>query len=135
DEANLSRADPIAVEAVGHAMAEMHQRDGTGFDILRVEHGKIAAVLPRAPDRGKQPAIALGGVSAAFDKHRLGNSIAGGQEIMAKTLALAVDMDDAGQRAEHRQIRVSAGVPAMAALQAGAAIVDARELAGQIVVE
>ena len=24
----LRRADPIAVEAVGHAVAEMHQRDG-----------------------------------------------------------------------------------------------------------
>src|SRR5215217_1058949 len=47
----LRRADPIAVKAIRHAVAEMHQRDGAGFDILRIEHRKIAAVLPRAPDR------------------------------------------------------------------------------------
>jgi hypothetical protein len=47
----LRRADPIAVKAIWHALAEMHQRDGARFDILRIEHRKIAAVLPRAPDR------------------------------------------------------------------------------------
>jgi hypothetical protein len=47
----LRRADPIAVKAVGHAMAEMHQRHGAGFDILGVENSEIAAVLLRAPDR------------------------------------------------------------------------------------
>src|SRR5436190_9490455 len=56
----LRRADPIAVETVRHAMAEMHQRDGTCFDVLRVEHREIAAILLRAPDRREQPAIALG---------------------------------------------------------------------------
>ena len=68
----LRRADPIAVKAVGHAMAEMHQRDGPRLDILRVEHREIAAILPRAPHRRQQPAVAFGGVSAAFDEHRLG---------------------------------------------------------------
>ena len=52
---------------------------------------------------------------------------------MAETLALAVDMDDAGQRAEHRQIRVGAGVPAMAVHLSRAAVVNAREFAGEIV--
>ena len=52
-------------------MAEMHQRDGTGLDVLRVEDGEIAAVLPRAPDHREQPAVALGGVLAALDKDRL----------------------------------------------------------------
>ena len=40
---------------------------------------------------------------------------------------------DSGQRAEHRQIRVGAGVPAMGAGKTGAAVVDAREFAGEIV--
>ena len=52
---------------------------------------------------------------------------------MAETLALAIDMDDAGQRAEHRQIGIGAGVPAMAVRLSRAAVVDAREFAGQIV--
>ena len=43
----LLRADPVAMKAVGHAMAEMHQRDGTCFDIPGVEHGKVAAVPER----------------------------------------------------------------------------------------
>src|SRR3954453_5294869 len=47
----LRRADPIAMEAVGHTMAEMHQRDGPRLDILGVENRQIAAVLLRAPDR------------------------------------------------------------------------------------
>src|SRR5205814_9101387 len=74
----LRRADPIAVKAIRHAMAEMHQRDGTCFDVLRVEHREIAAILLRAPDRREQPAIPLGGVSAALDEHRFGNRVAGG---------------------------------------------------------
>ena len=45
------RAHPIAVETVGDAVAEMHQRGGTALDILRIEYGEVAAVLPRAPDR------------------------------------------------------------------------------------
>ena len=46
----LRRADPVAVKTIGHAMAEMHQRDRAGFDIFRVEHRKVAAVLLRTPD-------------------------------------------------------------------------------------
>jgi len=47
----LRRADPIAVKAVGHAVAEVYQRHGTGFDVLGVEHREIAAILLRAPYR------------------------------------------------------------------------------------
>jgi hypothetical protein len=39
------------MKTIGHAMAEMHQRHRTRFDVLRVEHRKIAAIFPRAPDR------------------------------------------------------------------------------------
>src|SRR6202011_5306098 len=99
---NLLRADPVAVKAVGHAMAEMHQRHRAGYDIPSVEHRKVAAVFPRAPDRRQQPAVALGGISTALDEHRLRNGVAGGQEIVAEPLAVAVDMHEAGERAEHR---------------------------------
>ena len=51
----------------------------------------------------------------------------------AEPLAPAVDMHDAGQRAEHRQIGIGAGVPAMAVRLSGAAVVDAWEFAGEIV--
>src|SRR6266536_2195647 len=96
----LIRPDPIAVESIWHAMAEMHQRYWTRLDIFRIEHRKIAAVFARAPDRR--------------------------QQVLAEPFAAAVDMHDAGQRAERRQIGVGAGVPAVAAWQTGAAIVDAR---------
>ena len=56
----LVRPDPVAVKTVGHAMAEMHQRDRTRLDIAGVEHSQIAAVLSRAPDRREQPAVAFG---------------------------------------------------------------------------
>src|SRR5256885_5359273 len=115
----------MALKAIRHAMAEMHQRDGTCFDVLRVEHREIAAILLRAPDRREQPAIALGGVSPAFDEHRFGNRIAGGPQIMPTPPAPTVDMHDAGQRAEHPQIRTGAGGPAMAVSLSRAAGSDA----------
>src|SRR6476659_8529194 len=97
-----SRPDPVAVKAVGHAVAEMDQGDRTCLHVGRVEYGEIAAVFARAPDHGEQPAVALGGILAALDEYRLGNGVAGGQEIFAEPFAFAVDMDDTGQRAEHR---------------------------------
>src|SRR5260370_36621534 len=62
---NLDRPDPIAVKAVGHPVAELHQREGTRLNIGGVEDRKVAAVLGCAPDRCQQPAIALGGIVAA----------------------------------------------------------------------
>ena len=62
--ASLRRAHPIAVKAVGHAVAELHQRDGAGFDVGGVEHREVAAVLPRAPDHREQPAVAFRGILA-----------------------------------------------------------------------
>src|SRR5882757_4588320 len=70
--AALLRADPIAVESIGHAMAEMHQRRRTCLDIGGVEDGEVAAVLAGAPHHREQPAVALGGVTAARDEDRLG---------------------------------------------------------------
>ena len=58
------------MESIGYAVAEMHQRGGAGFDVLRVEHRKIAAVFPRAPDDRKQPAIAFGRILSPFDEDR-----------------------------------------------------------------
>src|SRR6266404_7890258 len=89
------RANPIAVKAVGNAMAELHQRYGTGFDIGGVEHREIAAVFARAPDHRQQPAVALGGLIVAGDEHRFGNGVAGRQQIFAEALSLAIDMNDA----------------------------------------
>src|SRR5690242_556134 len=108
------RTYPIAVKTIGHAMAEMHQRHRTGLNVLGVEDREIAAVFPRAPDHRKQPAVALGSLAAALDEYRLGDGVAGGQEIVAEPLALAIDMDDARERPEHRQIGIGAGVPAVA---------------------
>ena len=76
-------------------MAELHQRHRTGLDIGGVEHRKVAAILARAPDHRQQPAVAFGGILAAVDEHWLGNGVAGGQQILAEPLSLAVDMDDA----------------------------------------
>src|SRR3954467_12310301 len=92
----LARADPIAVKTVGHAMAELHQRDGAGLDILGIEHGEGAAVLPRAPDHRHQPAIAFRRIFRPLDEHRFGDGVAGRQQIMAEARSIAVDMDDAG---------------------------------------
>ena len=60
------RPHPIAMKSIRHAMAEMHQRDGAGFDIPGIEHRQIAAVFPRAPDRRYQPAVTLGSICAAL---------------------------------------------------------------------
>ena len=57
--------------------------------------------------------VAFRSILTAFDEDRLGNGVARGQQVIAKPLALAADMHDAGQRAEHRQIRIGAGVPAV----------------------
>src|SRR5437016_9757808 len=89
------RANPIAVESVGHAMAELHQRHGTGFDIGRAEHRKIAAVFAGTPDHGQQPAVALSRLIIAGHEHRLRSRIARRQQIFAKARSLAIDMHDA----------------------------------------
>src|SRR5712692_5815956 len=68
----LRRAYPIAVKAVGNPMAQLHQRDRAGFDIGGIEHCEVAAVFAAAPDHRQQPAVALGGILAAGDEHRLG---------------------------------------------------------------
>src|SRR4051812_46198666 len=60
------RAHPIAVETVGHAVAEMDQRGGSALDVLCVEYGKIAAVLPRPPDHREQPAVTFRSILAAL---------------------------------------------------------------------
>src|SRR6266851_6839426 len=130
---NSRRADPVAVKAVGHPMSQLHQRGGTGFDVGGVEDREIAAIFPRPPDHRQQPAVALGRIVAARDEYRLRDGVAGRQQVSAKARSPAIDMHQAGQRAEHRQIRVSAGVPAMMACETGAAIVDAREFAGDVV--
>ena len=97
-------------------MAEMHERRRAALDILRIEHRKIATVLPRAPDHREQPAVALGGILAALDEDGLGDGVAGRQQVITQPLTLAVGMHDAGIRAEHRQIRIGAGVPAVIGL-------------------
>ena len=121
------------MESIGYTMAEMHQRHRAGVDVLRIEDREIAAVFPRAPDGCKQPATAFGGLRAAFDKHRLRNGVACGEQIFGEALSIAVDMDDPGEGAEHRQIGIGAGVPAVAALETGTAIVDARKFTGHVV--
>src|ERR1700686_3715310 len=73
------RPDPIAVKAVGHPVAELHQREGTRLNIAGVEDREVAAVLGCAPDRRQQPAIALCGILAAGDEYRLGDGVAGRQ--------------------------------------------------------
>src|SRR5579863_5791238 len=120
----LGGADPVAVKTIGHAVAEMHQRNGTGLDVGRVENGELADVLGRAPHRREQPAVALGGVLGSLDEHGLRDAVAEGEEIFGEPFALAVDMGDAGKALEHCDVGVGAGVPAMLIGEAGAAIVD-----------
>lgn len=90
------------MEAVGDAVAELHQGRRAGLDVGGIEHGEIAAVLPCAPNHREQPAVAFGGILGSFDENRLGDGVAGRQQVMAEPSAVAVDMDDAGERAEHR---------------------------------
>src|SRR5665647_1374876 len=118
--AGSERADPIAVKAIRHPVSELHQRHRPGRDIAGSEDREIAAIFTGTPDRRQQPAVALGGILAAGDEYRLGDGVAGRQEIFAEPPAPAVDMHDAGQRADHRQVRIGAGVPAVAADKTGA---------------
>jgi hypothetical protein len=71
-------ANPVAVKARWHTVAELHQRDGPGLDIGSVEHRKIAAVFLRTPHDGEQPTVAFHGIAGAFDKYRLRDGIARG---------------------------------------------------------
>src|SRR4051794_1069424 len=107
------RSHPIAMKAVRNTSPQLHHRRGACLDIAGVEHRKIAAVFAGAPDHREQPAIAFGGAGPAFDEYRLGNGVAGWEQIPAAPRSLAIDMNHARQRAEGRQIRVGAGVPAM----------------------
>src|SRR5688572_12342707 len=61
---------PIAMDAIGHTMSELHQRHRTAGHIGGVEHRKIAAVFAAAPDHRQQPAVSLAGVVAAGDERR-----------------------------------------------------------------
>ena len=56
------------MKAVGHAVAELHQCGGAGLDVGGIEHGEVAAVLPRAPHHGEQPAIAFGCIARSLDE-------------------------------------------------------------------
>src|SRR3984893_17687966 len=107
------RSYPISGKTVQPAVAEMDQCDGAGLDVGRVEDREVAAVLARTPDHRQQEAVALGCLVVALDEHRLRNAVAGRQQVAARPRSPAVDMDDAGKRAEHRNLRVRAGVPAM----------------------
>src|SRR6266705_6510535 len=132
-EGESRRTDPVAMKSIGNPMPELHQGDGAGLDVGGVEYREIAAVFAAAPNRGQQPAVALGGIVAAGDEHRLGDGVAGGQQILAEARSLAIDMHHTRQRAEHRQLRIGAGVPTVVAYETGAAVVDAREFAGDVV--
>src|SRR3954453_5028315 len=98
--------DPIAVEAVGHAMAEMDQRDRAAADVGGIEHRKVAAVGLVAPDHGQQPAAALGGLGAPRHEDRLGQTVAVGQQVGGTAGAGAVDMGEEGESAEERAVRI-----------------------------
>src|SRR6266446_7492846 len=84
------RTNPIAVKAVGNAMAELHQRYGSDFHVGGVEYREIAAVFTRAPDHGQEPAVALGCIIATRDEHRLGDGVAGRQQIFAEARSPAI---------------------------------------------
>src|ERR1700726_4997998 len=85
------RSYPIAVKAVGHAVAEMNQCDGAGLDVGRVEDREVAAVLARAPDpRHKEP-VPPGFLVLALHNHRLRNALSGRQHVAAEPRSLAVD--------------------------------------------
>src|SRR3569833_2315314 len=98
------RADPIAVETVRHAVAEMNKGCGTRFDVGGIEYSEIAAVCGRAPDDREQPAVALAGVGAARHEHRLRQRVPVGHQVGAFARAAAVDMSDAGESTKHGRI-------------------------------
>src|SRR6185437_1339806 len=127
------RIDPVAVKTVGNAVAEPYQRHRTRIDVGGVEHRKIAAVFASAPYHRQQPAVALDGILAAGDKYRLGDGVADRQQVLPEARAAAVDMHHARQSTRHRQCGVGAGVPAVAADETGAAIVDAGKFAADLV--
>jgi len=111
---------------------KFNQRDRTALDIGRVEYGEIAAILGAAPDRGEQPAVAFGRVGRAGDKHRLGGRVAVGKKMRGAS-SVRVDMGEAVEKAARLAARACAGVPAMPIDETGAAVVDARKLAGQVI--
>ena len=62
-ERGLLRTHPIAMESIGHTMAEMYQRHRAGVDVLRIEDREIVAVLPArqtAASSQPQPSAASG---------------------------------------------------------------------------
>src|SRR5260370_8219176 len=124
-----SRPNPIAMKTVRHAMAELHQRDRAGFDVVGVEHCEIAAVFPGAPDHRQQPAVALVSLAAARDEYRLRDGVASRQQVFFEARSLAVDMHDAGQPAGQRQSAIGAGVQAVAALDTAAPLLHALDFA------
>src|ERR1700737_4770237 len=99
-----TRPHPVAVESIGHAVAEMHQRRRAGLDIARIEHREIAGVGPRAPHHGEQPAVAFGCVLLALDEHPLRDRGARGQMIFAEPPSLAVYMGDAAKAAADKRL-------------------------------
>src|SRR3984957_18024581 len=65
--------DPVAVEAVGNPMSQLHQRDGAGLDIGRIEHRQVAAVFAPTVNDGQEPAAALAGSVSTRDKYGFGD--------------------------------------------------------------
>jgi hypothetical protein len=93
------------MKPVGDAMPELHQRHRTCLDIGGVEHREIAAVSLRArppPAASRRPRRH----PAAFDEHGFRDGVAGRRRYFPSR-SPAVDMHDAGERTEHRQIKLA----------------------------
>ena len=115
------------MKAERHTLRQRHDGNRSPAERLRVQHEQRAAVLVRLPDHGQQPAVALWAARGARHEHRLGRPLADAQGEKVPGAAIQVVAHD---RVGPIHLADTEAVPVW---QARPALVDAWELAGQLV--
>ena len=119
------------MEAEGNAARGAGPGDRAGGEVERLEHPEFADILRAVVGEADDMAVALGRVARAGDEDRLADAIAGGQFELSAPAGGEIDMGDGVEPCS--AAAGAGGEPAVAIGEAGAALVESRELAGKIV--
>src|SRR5580692_2117605 len=132
DSPALCRRPPVAVKTERNARGEFCNRQRTGFQIFRVEHGEIAAVFGAAIEGREQITVALGGTLPARHEDRLGDDVARRQLINRALARFEIDMSEHVETVEDLS-RAARGKKTVAIVEPGETLVESRKLGGEIV--
>src|SRR5262245_43092755 len=126
---------PVAVEAVGYAVWEAHDRDRLARDVSRVENVEVAGVASGVVDQGHDVAVVLCRGRGTWDEDGLAGSATGREGSLVDRAPVEIVPADC---AELHQMAVllptgPRRLVAVAMAAADQALVDTRELSGHVV--